>query len=197
MVFVGVPMVLAAVALLAVWLPARRASRVDPIIALARPSRGLCRPSSVDLAVSIAVVLVGTLPARGQSSGPSAQSGRGAGPAASAHRSGARRRQRPRHRPRRRARMVRRAPHPDRLHRRDQHGRPGRRRLCVGHDAGGDQGADEDGGLGPDVPVRLSLQVQDLPAQSRTSATFRRSWSSGSSTAYRCRARSTRASRWP
>jgi ABC-type antimicrobial peptide transport system permease subunit len=34
MVFIGMPMVLAAVAFLAVWLPARRASRIDPIIAL-------------------------------------------------------------------------------------------------------------------------------------------------------------------
>ena len=33
-VFVGVPIVLAFVALIAVWLPARRASRIDPIIAL-------------------------------------------------------------------------------------------------------------------------------------------------------------------
>jgi putative ABC transport system permease protein len=33
-VFVAVPLVLAAVALVAVWLPARRASRIDPIIAL-------------------------------------------------------------------------------------------------------------------------------------------------------------------
>jgi putative ABC transport system permease protein len=33
-VFIGVPVMLSAVALLAVWLPARRASRVDPIIAL-------------------------------------------------------------------------------------------------------------------------------------------------------------------
>ena len=34
LVFVAVPLVLSAVALLAVWLPARRASRIDPIIAL-------------------------------------------------------------------------------------------------------------------------------------------------------------------
>jgi putative ABC transport system permease protein len=34
MVFVGIPILLAAVALLAVWVPARRASRVDPVIAL-------------------------------------------------------------------------------------------------------------------------------------------------------------------
>jgi predicted permease len=34
MVFVGVPAVLTVVALIAVWLPARRASRIDPIIAL-------------------------------------------------------------------------------------------------------------------------------------------------------------------
>jgi ABC-type antimicrobial peptide transport system permease subunit len=34
MVFVAVPMTLAVVALIAVWLPARRASRIDPIIAL-------------------------------------------------------------------------------------------------------------------------------------------------------------------
>jgi ABC-type antimicrobial peptide transport system permease subunit len=34
LVFVGVPILLAIVALLAVWIPARRASHVDPIIAL-------------------------------------------------------------------------------------------------------------------------------------------------------------------
>jgi ABC-type antimicrobial peptide transport system permease subunit len=33
-VFAGVPLLLSAVALIAVWFPARRASRVDPIIAL-------------------------------------------------------------------------------------------------------------------------------------------------------------------
>jgi ABC-type antimicrobial peptide transport system permease subunit len=34
MVFVGVPVVLTLVAFFAVWLPAMRASRVDPVIAL-------------------------------------------------------------------------------------------------------------------------------------------------------------------
>ena len=34
LVFVTVPIVLSLVALLAVWIPARRASRVDPLIAL-------------------------------------------------------------------------------------------------------------------------------------------------------------------
>jgi len=34
LVFVVVPIVLTAVAFVAVWLPARRASRIDPIIAL-------------------------------------------------------------------------------------------------------------------------------------------------------------------
>ena len=34
LVFVAVPLVLAVVTFAAVWLPARRASRVDPIIAL-------------------------------------------------------------------------------------------------------------------------------------------------------------------
>jgi len=33
-VFVSVPLVLSAVALLGVWLPARRAARVDPVVAL-------------------------------------------------------------------------------------------------------------------------------------------------------------------
>jgi ABC-type antimicrobial peptide transport system permease subunit len=33
-VFIGVPIILGAVAFFAVWLPARRASRIDPIIAL-------------------------------------------------------------------------------------------------------------------------------------------------------------------
>jgi ABC-type lipoprotein release transport system permease subunit len=34
LVFVGIPIVLAVVALIAVWLPAMRASRVDPLTAL-------------------------------------------------------------------------------------------------------------------------------------------------------------------
>jgi ABC-type antimicrobial peptide transport system permease subunit len=34
LVFVAVPLVLTAVAFVAVWLPARRASRIDPIVAL-------------------------------------------------------------------------------------------------------------------------------------------------------------------
>jgi len=34
LVFVAVPVVLSLVAFLAVWIPARRASRVDPLIAL-------------------------------------------------------------------------------------------------------------------------------------------------------------------
>ena len=34
LIFIGMPLVLAAVAFVAVWLPAQRASRIDPIIAL-------------------------------------------------------------------------------------------------------------------------------------------------------------------
>jgi putative ABC transport system permease protein len=34
LVFVGIPLLLTVVGFIAVWLPARRASRVDPIVAL-------------------------------------------------------------------------------------------------------------------------------------------------------------------
>ncbi len=128
LVFVAVPLVLSAVALLAVWLPARRASRIDPIIALARrvESYADLRQSNCRSARSCHIGsrrrVTGDRPV-----------GRSPGPDASEDRAGARRRQRAGHRPRRRARVVRRTSHSDRLHRRHQHGRPGRRRLCIGH----------------------------------------------------------------
>ena len=77
----------------------------------------------------------------------------------------ARRRRGSRHRPHRPAALVRRASHPDRLPRRHQHGRPRRRRVRRRSQPGSDRGADEGGGLGPHVPGRLSVQVQDVPPE--------------------------------
>ena len=45
-------------------------------------------------------------------------------------------------------------------------------RLRVGHDAGRNQGADEGGRLGPDVPVGLAVPASRPSGASRTSASF-------------------------
>ena len=79
-------------------------------------------------------------------------------------RPGARRRGRTRACAHRRARVVRGEPHPHRLHRRDEHGRPRRRCLRVRHEPGRDPRTDEGRRLGQHVPGRLALQVQEFPA---------------------------------
>jgi len=48
-VFVSVPLVLSGVALLGVWLPARRAARVDPVVALRIAHRSRLRFRPLDL----------------------------------------------------------------------------------------------------------------------------------------------------
>ena len=52
-------------------------------------------------------------------------------------------------------------------------------RVRVGHDARRNQGADEGGGLGPDVPLRLARTGTRPTGASRTSGSFPRSSSSG------------------
>ena len=191
MVFVAVPLVLSAVAFLAVWLPARRASRIDPIIALARRVKILHaeRRSAGTLCPDVVCT----------------------------------RSERPPHEP---SRVARRSRHDRRiglalgggsargiahigvLEWFEEHHIPidyivgtSMGGLIAGAYASGMTPAEirelmKDCRLGPDVPVGLAIPLQDVPPQDRTSGSFPRSSSSGSSMACRCPARSIPASRW-